>query len=54
MPERMTLAIAGAAPAARGPTDARRATTPTAGRAEESQRLLDGLRAAGPYRARPR
>ena len=50
MPERMTLAIAGAAPAARGPTDARRATTPTAGRAEESQRLLDGLRAAGPPR----
>jgi RNA polymerase sigma-70 factor, ECF subfamily len=50
VPERLSLATAGAAPAARGPADARRAPTPAAGRAEESQRLLDGLRAAGPPR----
>ena len=43
MPERMTIATA--APAAYGP-----AMTPTAGRAEESKRLLDGLRAAGAAR----
>jgi len=47
VPERMTV---GAAPAARGPTYARRAMTLTTGRAEESQRLLDGLRAAGSAR----
>ena len=43
MPERTILATA--APAAYG-----RAMTPIAGRAEESQRLLDGLRAAGAAR----
>jgi RNA polymerase sigma-70 factor (ECF subfamily) len=43
VPERTILATA--APAAYGP-----AMTPIAGRAEESQRLLDGLRAAGAAR----